>query len=136
MDAHDASAGLRSVRTVAHGGVKGSRNDIVGQGHGGWREGGNSVFRAVCRHFFQSLKLPVGKIRAGVAVGMNVDKAGDDAGPAQLHAALLGDGVQYLGKNTVLDPKAAVYEASVLRINISVFIKHSDLRKVFVSVRQ
>ena len=53
---------------------------VVGQGHGGGGKGGHAALGIESGHPLESLVIAVGEVRAGVAVAVDVDQAGDDGG--------------------------------------------------------
>ena len=71
------NANLR--RALLRGG-EGFFQHVVGQGHGGGGKGGHAALGIESGHPLESLVIAVGEVRAGVAVAVDVDQAGDDGG--------------------------------------------------------
>ena len=77
VDSQQSRAARGGLVVKPPGCLIGPLQDCVGQGHGSGGKAGHAVFGQEGRHGFQPLIVSIGEIRAGVAVGMNVDQARD-----------------------------------------------------------
>ena len=74
-------------------------------------------------HFDKAVVIAVGKIRAGIAVVMHVDEAGNDILIFQINAVLCGHSVQNFRKFSVFHTERAVLKLSIYK-EIRVFEQH------------
>ena len=87
---------------------------VVGQRHRRGSKARHAVLRKIARHFCKAGKVAVGKVRAGIAVRVDIHKAGDDERAVQIRARFVRVRVfQHAGKAPVFDRKAAADELPV-----------------------
>ena len=80
LNAHETGQSLGGFGVELLRGSEGFFQHVVGQGHGGGGKGGNAALGIESGHPLESLVIAVGEVRAGVAVAVDVDQAGDDGG--------------------------------------------------------
>ena len=78
LDAHETGQSLGGFGVELLRGGEGFFQHVVGQGHGGGGKGGHTALGIESGHPLESLVIAVGEVRAGVAVAVDVDQAGDD----------------------------------------------------------
>ena len=78
LNAHETGQSLGGCGVELLRGGEGFFQHVVGQGHGGGGKGGHAALGIESGHPLESLVIAVGEVRAGVAVAVDVDQAGDD----------------------------------------------------------
>ena len=123
LDAHETGTALRLLVSEPDCRFVRRFQHVIGQCHGRGREAGHAVLREIACHFDKAVVIAVGKIRAGIAVIVDIDQSGDDILVVQVDAALCGDRGQYLGKSSVFRAEGAVSEFAAHK-NIGILKKH------------
>ena len=123
LDAHETGTALRLLVSEPDCRFVRRFQHVVGQCHGRGREAGHAVLREIACHFDKAVVIAVGKIRAGIAVIMHVDEAGNDILIFQINAVLCGHSVQNFRKFSVFHTERAVLKLSIYK-EIRVFEQH------------
>ena len=123
LDAKQAGAARRLLVSEPDSGPIRRLQHVIRQRHGRGREAGHAVLGKIARHFDKAVVIAVGKIRAGIAVVMHVDEAGNDILIFQINAVLCGHSVQNFRKFSVFHTERAVLKLSIYK-EIRVFEQH------------
>ena len=107
LDAQQAGAALRRDAVQPHRRAERRFQHVVGQRHRRGGEGCDAVFCQIGGHFYKAAVVPVGEIRAGVAVGMDIHQPGDDPRAAKVHALPVRRVRQHVSEPAVLHGEAA-----------------------------
>ena len=96
----------REIRGLQH---------LIGQRHRRRSEARHPVFSQIARHFLQPIVVSVREVRAGVAVGVDIDQARDHVLSLQVDAVLRSLSLSDLAEDAVLDGKPGPHEALVFQ---------------------
>ena len=117
---HARAAGRAGVPRVAHG-VHGARELRLLERHGGGEEAGDAVARVVVRQHGHGGGVAVRKVAVHGAVGVDIDKAGDDIAAGGVIAAFAEAA---RGLDELAEAEVAVREALAGEVDPAVFYDH------------
>lgn len=124
LDAHQPRAALRPRFFELHSRFVRRFQHVIRKRHGRRSEARHAVCSKILRHFDKPIVVAVGEVRAGIAVIVDVDQAGDDVQVIQVNAVLCGNCGQNFGKSPVFHAEGAVLELTTHK-DICIFIEHS-----------
>ena len=124
LDAPQHRAALRLFLLQLYRRGKGLGQHLIGQGHGGRRKGGHAAACIKTSHLLQTFVIPIGEVRAGVAVAVDIDHAGDNGCTLQIHGIIGDISRQDCTENAVLHLEGAMVKPKIRTINSGVGIEH------------
>ena len=122
LNAHQSGPVRKALPAQPRRSVKGLIQCVIGQGHGGRSEGGDAPPGQIPGHTHQARIVPVGEVRTGAAVNVDIHQPRDHQRPVQI-LRRARDILQHMGKLPVFHREASPDEPSV-RKNPTVFVPH------------
>ena len=113
LDAHQTGAARRGGLMEPHCRAEGRFQHVIGQRHGGGREGGHAVLCQIGGHFHKAVIVAIGEIRAGVAVGVDIHQTGDHIRAVKIDALPVCRFRQHTGEPAMRHGEAAGDEPAV-----------------------
>ncbi len=125
LDANQAGTAGVFCTVIVRRRAERAREHVIRQRHRRGSERRDTVLCQIARHRPDAVRVAVGKIRAGVAVVVDINQAGDHACAAKIRARRVGTLRQDLAEPPVLDGECAADKA-LRRENFCMFKQHRE----------